>query len=148
MSITIDSSSRRAVLKIKRLDKLSDFAVERAIFKSGKGLVGTASKQILARPKSGRTYIRRDRIGRRRRHVASAEGESHANMTGTLRKSLGFKVGTRELTFGYGVDRGDAPIYAARINRTRPSLENAIRSEQKNIELHIAREIKKELGGR
>ncbi len=145
MSITIESGSLKAVSKIKGLEKLADVAVERASFKSGKGLVATASKQILARPKGGQTYIRRDRLGRRRRHVASAEGESHANMTGTLRKSLGFKVSKRELTFGYGVDRGDAPIYARKINSTRPSLEIAINSEQRNIENHVRREIRKQL---
>jgi hypothetical protein len=47
--------------------------------------------------------------GRRRRHQSSAPGETHADLTGNLRKSLGWKVSGKKLQIGYGAG---APDYA------------------------------------
>ena len=112
MSITLDPSSRRAVIHINTLGRLTKSGVEHGAYTSGRGLVSQTSKNILAKPKHGRTYIRRDRSGRKRKHVASKAGESIANRTGKTRRSLSFRVNPRQLEFGYGVDKNDAPDYA------------------------------------
>ena len=143
MSIKIDASSNKAIVKIKGLKKLTGFAKERAGYNSGQDLLKQANTDILKKPKTGRLYFRRDSLGRRRRHRASSQGETHANLSGTLRKTLGFKVSQNDLDFGFGVDRGDAPPYAQSIENTRNTLENTIRASKRNIENNLRREIKK-----
>lgn len=152
MSIEIDPSSSSAILKLKRLDRLTKEGVEFAAFTSANGLRKSANTEILKKPKTGRIYIRRDRAGRRRRHQASAAGESHANLTGTLRKAISFKASNVAIEFGYGVLKNDAPAYAARIEfgqgsiQARNTLSNAIRSERRNFQNNFDREIGKRLG--
>lgn len=94
-----------------------------------------ARKEILRRPKGGRTYIIRTKSGKRhRRHVASAPFETHANITGKTRKSIGFKVhGTERAEFGYGAsgrsqttEWGEYLEFGTRNMAPRPSLANAI----------------------
>lgn len=95
---------------------------------------------ILHGKKSGRVYFVRTASGRRKRHRASAPGETHANLTGVLRKSLSWKVhGWERAEFGYGVASSTsnvAPFYApfvefgTRRMAPRPSLQNAIEREE------------------
>ncbi len=154
MSLKIDTNSRKAVLRVKNLSKLTKAGVEHAGYVSGKGLVRATSAEILKKPKGGITYIRIDRAGRRRRHVASAPGQTHANMTGALRRALDFKTTSTELEFGYGVVKGDAPKYAGFVEfgtrnmKARPSVQNGIRSQRRNIINNLEREIGKRLGDR
>jgi hypothetical protein len=138
-------NNRKVFVQIDRLEERTTRSIRQGWFKLGKDLKQTANKEILKRPKGGRTYIRRTRGGRRRRHVASAAGETHANMTGKLRRSIGWRVsGSKYMEFGYGVARGEfAPDYANAIengSRTilaRPSLRNTINSTQRNAERYF-----------
>lgn len=146
-AIKIDRLSRKAVLKINNLKKLTKHQVEFAAWVSARGLLSATSKEILRKPKSGRTYIREDRLGRRRRHIASAPGETHANMTGALRRSLSFKISPAKIEFGYGITKGDAPEYAKSVEfgmgivAARPSLSNGIKSERRNMMNNFEREL-------
>ena len=152
--ITIDSGSRTAIAKIKDLNKLTKSGVEYGAYTSDKGLQDATSKEILRKPKGGKVYIRRDKIGRKRKHRASAPGETHANMTGTLRRSLGFKVSSKDIEFGYGVVKNDAPEYAEWVEfgtkrmAARPSLQNGIKSQRRNFQNNFEREIGKRLEGK
>ena len=154
MSLTMDHASRKVVVRVKGLKKLTQSGIDFAAYTSGKGLIKTVSKNILKKPKGGRVYIRRDRTGRRRRHIASAPGESIANRTGATRRSLSFKVNPGQLEFGYGVDKGDAPDYAkfpefgTRNMKPRPSLQIGIKAERRNFQVNIKREVGKRLEGR
>lgn len=110
--------------------------VRHAWFDFMKALRARANAEILRRPKSGRVYIVRDRAGRRRRHVASAPGEAHANLSGATRRSLSWRVeGWERAVFGYGVSTNAtnaAPAWAPYLEygtermAARPSLKNAI----------------------
>ena len=138
-------NNRDFFVEIEGLENRLRRTVRRGWFKLGKDLKQTANKEILRRPKGGRTYIRRTRGGRRRRHVASAPGETHANMSGKLRRSIGWRVsGSDRMEFGYGVARGEsAPAYANAIENgsfkilARPSLRNAITATQRNAERYF-----------
>jgi len=137
--------------KIKNLEKTTKEGLRRGMFKAGQGLRSEASRAILKDKKTGVVYNRRTRTGGRRRHQASAAGETHANMTGTLRRSLSFQLkGTQSLEFGYGVSSGnEAPKYAKFVEfgtknmKPRPSLKNALNAEQGNIVQHFGSGIKK-----
>ena len=94
-----------------------------------------ANREILHGKKSGRVY--RVRVnGRVRNHRASAPGETHANLSGRLRRSLSWKVhGWQRAEFGYGVASNAsnvAPVYAPFVEfgtsrmAARPSLQNTV----------------------
>lgn len=138
-------NNNKVFVEITRLEKRTKLSIRHGFFKLAKDLKQTANKEMLRRPKGGRTYFRRIKGGRRRRHVASAPGETHANMTGTLRRSMGWRVrGHMSMEFGYGVDRGaSAPDHADAIENgssrilARPSLRNAIKATQRNAERYF-----------
>lgn len=136
--------------RAEQLEEQIQRAIRKAWFAIGKDLKSEAETEILRKPKGGRTYIMRSR-GRQRRHVASAPGETHAEMTGRLRKSIGWKVGSPDtLVFGYGVVGSDDPSYASYVEfgttkmSARPSLGNAIDRMQRNAEQHFAAAFQKE----
>ncbi len=145
--IKIDRQSLKTVLKINTMGRLTERQVKSAARVSARGLLSATSQEILRKPKGGRTYIIRDRRGRRRRHVASAPGETHANMSGRLRRSLSFRANSAEIEFGYGVTDGSAPKYAGFVEfgtkrmEARPSLQNGISSERRNMMNNFEREI-------
>jgi HK97 gp10 family phage protein len=120
-------------------------SIRQAFFLLARDLKDTANREILKGQKTGRVYTYRTRSGARRRHQASAPGETHANLTGALRKSIGWQVnGWESLTFGYGVDpRGPAPDYANWVENgssrmeARPSLQNAMKAVERNAESYF-----------
>jgi len=117
--------------------------IEKAFWRSGKTLIKKFSEQVLDKQsKSGIIYIRKDRLGRRRRHQSSAAGESPANRTGFYRRSAGFIVqGSRQLVFG------DSAPYAGFLEtgtsrmKARPGLANSIRASERNIIRNFATEM-------
>jgi hypothetical protein len=82
---------------------------------------------------------------------SSAPGETHANQSGALRRSIGWKVhGSDSLTFGYGAGGSpSAPPYARSVEEgtvkmaARPSLANAIKATNRNTVVNLEIEIKK-----
>ncbi len=148
MSINVrtSSGSERVFVELGNITQLTRRAIRHTWFELGKDMRAEANREILRRPKGGRTYIVRGREGRPRRHVAGAPGETHANLTGDLRRSISWKVyGIDSMAFGYGVSttfRNSAPKYSAFVEfgtrkmAPRPSLENAINATQRNAERH------------
>lgn len=139
----VGPGNKRVIEKIIGLDNAIKQGIRQGMFDSGHTLIKSASTEILRKPKSGRTYLIMNKSGRRRRHVASAPGETHANLTGAARRSLSFQIqGVTSLEFGYGVSAGkDAPDYVEKLESTRPSLQNAIRDEQQTMLQHFERDI-------
>ncbi len=145
----------KAFLDLHDVDRDTARGVRQGFFKIGQRLLAIANRNILDKTKkTGRIYIRRDRAGRRRRHQASAPGETHANMTGALRKSIGWKVkGAESLTFQYGADGRLPPLYDSAIEfgtkdghiKPRPSLRNAIGEVDRDAEKYFEENIIKEL---
>lgn len=152
--ITVKSNrgSERVFRELENLPKGWRKAIRHMWFGVADDLKNRANAEILRKLKSGRLYITRTRSGRRRRHRASAPGETHANFSGTLRKAISWKVhGNDELAFGYGVT-GGSPKYdefvefGTRKMEPRPSLDNAITFAQANVELRFTEEMNREFG--
>ena len=137
-------------LKLSRASRLTEFGIRKAWFAVGKDLIASANKAVLKRPRQGRVYIVRSPSGRRRRHRASRPGESHANLTGQLRKSIQWKVRGRDLDFGYGIAKANAPPYAQFVENgttrmeARPTLLNAINENRRNAEQHLLNSVVQE----
>lgn len=105
-----------------------------------RAIVKRANYEILHGKKTGRLYRRRLPSGRMKNHRASAPGETHANFSGALRRSLSWKVhGWQRAEVGYGVaveQAKAAPFYAPFVEfgtarmASRPSIKNAIDKEE------------------
>lgn len=156
IEIKEDKRNQRVFVEILDLSDITRRSIRRAWFALGRDLKRATNAEILRKPKSGRVYVVRGPSGRRRRHVASAPGETHANLFGSLRRSLSWKVhGTRSLEFGYGVSttaRNVMPEYGPHVElgtenmEARPSLWNGIKATQRNAEQHFEEMWRRELG--
>ena len=95
-------------------------------------LIKTARSQMAEKPKSGRLYKIKGR-----KHRASAPGESPANITRALSKSIGYQTGNLSMQFGAG-GRGSGVNYASYLEDKldRPLLQNAVEKNEGSIE-HI-----------
>jgi len=154
MSITFKTSAGNSKVfgKIDNIANLTSRGVRAGMFESGNGLVKRANTNILSGIKTGRVYIVRTAGGRKRRHISSAPSETHANLTGTARRSLSYQLkGTHSLEFGYGVSSGKgAPEYVGwlefgtRKMKARPTLQNALKDERGNMVQHFENGIKEQ----
>ncbi len=124
------------------------FGIEKSLWKSGKDIIGEFNKQVLAKDKTGLIYIRRSAAGSRRRHRASAAGQTAANISGFYRKSVGFIVNqgtTPQLTIGNSAEyAGFLELGTSRM-KARPGLLNSINSSQRDIMRNFTTDILEEL---
>jgi hypothetical protein len=148
---------RRNSAEFKKLDAVR-FRTRKAIreswFRLGIDLSKEANEEIKRKPKSGRTYIIRTAGGRRRRHVASAPGETHANLSGRLRRSVSWKVhGSERMEFGYGFSTtaaNAAPEYDIHVEdgtsrmAARPSIANAVKKIKSTTTSHFEKAMLKQ----
>jgi len=115
------------------------FGIEKAFWQSGKDITAEFSKQVLAKTKTGRLYIIR-----KRKHRASAAGETPANITGNYRKSIGFIVNqgtTPQLTIGNSAEyAGFLELGTSRM-RPRPGLRNSISASERDIIRNLSTDI-------
>ena len=148
-------STKKAFISLTNIDRRTARGIRQGFFKLGQALQSKSSSNILDKSqKSGLVYIRVDSAGRRRRHRSSAAGETHANMTGKLRRARGWKVkGAESLTFQYGADGRVPPPYDGAIEfgrkdgsiEARPSLRNTIEELDKDAENYFEEDIIKEI---
>lgn len=102
-----------------RIERANRQAIRRSFFDMGTTLKKQAQSNIIDGAKTGRVYLIR-RGGRRRRHQASAPGESPANMTGALRRGIGYKIqGSDRLEWGYS----DKTPYGLWLEEGTPKME-------------------------
>jgi hypothetical protein len=109
------------------------FGIEKAFYFIGKDLIGEFNRQVLAKNKTGNLYIVR-RGKTRRRHIASAPGETPANISGAYRKGIGFKVdGANQLVFGNSTEHASYLENGTRFMKKRPGLGNTVKSSERTI---------------
>ena len=142
LEITDATGNKKSIDSLKNITANTNFGVQKALYKSGKDIHATFNQEVLAKNKTGRIYIKRDRLGRKRKHQASASGESPANQTGNYRKSAGFHVnGSNELIFGAAAEyAGFLELGTSRMEK-RPGLGNAISANERNIIRDLTGEI-------
>lgn len=136
----------QAIKSLKDAPKATRRGIRRGFYFFGKDLATDAKGYILKGPKTGKLYKVR---GRKKRHRASGPGESPANLTGALRKSVDYQVqGSDEMEFGAGTDYAAFTELGTKNMEERPYLIRAIKNNERNAEKHFEREIRKELEGR
>lgn len=140
--------NKRALESAENLAANTQFGIDKALWQSGKDLQGNFNKQVLDKSaKTGRIYIRKNKGGARRKHQASAPGQSPANRTGKYRKAIGFNVrkGASELVFGNSAEyAGFLELGTSRM-KPRPGLGNAVKSSERDIIRNLSTGIIKNL---
>lgn len=153
IAIRVDERGRTVYREAEAVPNRMQQVFRRGFITFMTALKKRANHEILHGKKTGRWYRVRTASGRRRRHRASAPGETHANLTGALRRSLSWKVhGWERAEFGYGVSTdasNRAPRYApfvefgTRRMEPRPTLWNAVAKEE--AEPHFRRAFDAEM---
>jgi len=143
LDIISAAGNKRSLESAEELIANTKEGIQKALWRTGKDLIGTFNRQVLAKNKTGRLYIRKDKAGRRRRHIASAAGESPANRTGFYRRNVGFSVnGSRELIFGNSAGyAGFLELGTSRM-RPRPGLGNAVDASERDILRNLSGDIR------
>ena len=147
IEIKASASNKRSLLAARSIEKNTKQGIRRAFYSIGQDLVKTAAAETLKQNKTGRIYNVRGR-GRRRRHRASAPGETPANLTGGYRKGLGYEVHSADR-----MEFGDTAPYAGFLEKgtskmqPRPGLRNALKATQKNTENYFESFIENNVGG-
>jgi hypothetical protein len=132
--ITEGASNADIRRHIRELDRKLARGIRQGFFKVGSLLKTTAREQMMEKPKHGRLY-RIKRGSRIKNHMASASGETPANVSGALRKSIGFEPSGMILVFGAGgrdsgVDYADYLESGTSKMFPRPLLQNAVHKQQ------------------
>lgn len=143
--LTQDHNNKVVHLHIEGLAGATRRGIRQGLFKAGRRLHKEFNTEVLRKPKSGRTYLVR-RGKTRRRHVASAPGETPANLSGAYRRSAGFKlVGDKRLVFGAGSPKVPYAKWledGTRKMEPRPGLGNAVKASSKGIVNDIGNELR------
>jgi len=130
--------------RLKEIQIRTRRALRQGMYRIGKDLESTLKRDILKKPKSGRTYTYRTASGRRRKHIASAPGETVANRSGNYRRSVGFKVGHEKIEFGAGAEYAGFLENGTPRMGARPSLKNTIKSKYKDMRGDIISALERE----
>lgn len=127
--IKIEDTTKQAYMHIADLKYATERAIRQAFYRFGKLLRQYASEQILKKNKTGIIYrIKRGKT--KRRHQASAPGQFPANLSGELRRSLGFIVhGVDNLEFGYEAKHGKFLEDGTVKMKERPGLKMSIQNK-------------------
>jgi hypothetical protein len=139
-----DTTNRKAQFIIDNTITLTKRGIRQGFYQVGKQLKASANKDILAKDKTGVVYlIRRGKV--RRKHRASAPGQTFANLSGAARRQLGYDVnGTSDLEFGFRKNSNTDPYTKVlETSLNRPALGNAVKKESGNNVMLMERELKK-----
>lgn len=159
ITVKQDDKSGSILVNICNIKSSSVNAIRKAFYYIGKDLKQVSNDMILSKNKSGKIYS--VRLGKTRKlHQSSASGEAPANLTGNLRKSIGFEVrGGSQLEFGSRSGPPSAGLspkqnvadYAAALEvgssrvAARPYLSPSIEKNRRNTTEHFERELEREL---
>lgn len=149
-TIEEDPHNVRVYNIISKMPVNSKTGMRQGLYQFGKLLYTDTRIEILKKPKSGREYIIR-RGSRRFRHIAAADGETPANRSGKLRKSVEFKVrGSNEMEFGYdnSIDYGKYLELGTEKMGAKPGLKNSINKNQVRGVNLIANEVNNRMVGK
>ncbi len=140
----VSSNYKIAMSQLDSLDHEMTRSTRKSLFRIGDEFNEELNRQVLKKPRSGRTYVRKIGEGGRRRHVASRAGESPANRTGRYRKGRGYNIrGNQQLEWGIR----DVPYSkflesGTRNMAPRPGVQNTYKAKQNQIPSIIESDLK------
>lgn len=150
----------KALAHLLHSPRVANRAVRQTFFLLMEDMQRSTIKEIKTGNKTGKVYknikIQRakGKIVTRKRHQSSAPGESHADLSGNLRRSLSWKVyGATGSDFGYGVSvtaANAAPPYSEAIEygyeprnlKPRPTLRNELKHLNSKAQVYFNQSLK------
>jgi HK97 gp10 family phage protein len=141
-------TNRKVFLQVKQVPELTQRGIRQGFFKVGAALVADIRQEVLKKDKRGRVYIRRTRSGARRRHRASAPGQTPANRTGNYRKNAGYQIkGSDQMEFGIrdGAPYGTFLENGTRRMSPRPGLGNTVKKKERDAEKFFQKAIEESI---
>lgn len=133
-SFKAPSENRKVFLQIDQLEERTNRGIRQGFFRLGARLKQEMNKEVLKKNKQGRVYLSKDRAGRRRRHRASAPGQTPANRTGNYRRNIGYQLrGASELEFGVreGAPYAEFLEEGTRRMSPRPGVGNTVKATER-----------------
>lgn len=146
--LTESAANQKVFLQIDQLEQRSERGIRQGFFKLGSRLTQELRQELLKKNKRGRVYIRKDRAGRRRRHRASAAGQTPANRTGNYRKNVGYQIrGSQQLEFGVRNGAEYAKFLEDGTSRmaARPGIGNAVKATARDARSFFDSSLEREL---
>ncbi len=139
LSVTLSKDEAEFIKSSENIGINTRFGIEKALWRSGKDIHAEFKRQTIAKTKTGRLYILRTDSGTRRKHRASAPGETPASRPpsvggGEYRKGFGFNVrGQHELVIGDTAAHALWPEAGTSRMRKRPGLANSVGASERDI---------------
>lgn len=143
MTVSEEPGNAREHRRLASLAALTSRGIRQGFFRAGHKMSADARLNLIKAPKTGRLYKIR---GRKQLHRASAPGESPANLTGALKKSVAFKIqGMEHFEFGYDdstkygrrLELGDRPGKKPPRIEARPNLAKVVKENQRNMKQYM-----------
>jgi len=142
--IKADRGTQRVIVSIRNLPATNKRGIRQGMYFVGRDVRNTARQLILDRStKTGRIYIVR-KGSRRFKHQSSAPGQAPANLTGNLRRGIGFNVvGALRMEFGARAEYAPFLELGTTRMKRRPYLIAAINKNIGTAQVHFSREIER-----
>lgn len=142
------SNNREVFLSLDNIEENSRRGIRQGFFRVGHLLERNLRKETIKKNKTGRFYSRRTKSGRKRRHRASAPGQTPAKFTGNYRKHIGFQIkGSESMDFGIrdGADYAEFLEGGTRNMKPRPGVGNTVKETEKDTQRFFESSLANEL---
>lgn len=142
------SNNREVFLSLENIEENTRRGIRQGFFRVGHLLRDNLRKETIKKNKTGKLYVRRTKSGRRRRHRASAPGETPAKLSGNYRKNIGFQIkGSESMEFGIrdDVDYAEYLEDGTRNMKPRPGVGNTVKDTEKDTQRFFESSLASEL---
>ena len=148
-----DKNNPKVELHIENLANMTVRGIRQGFFALGSALLTDMNAEVLKKDKTGRIYIVRTSggkrgVGKKRRHQASAPGQTPANLTGNYRRAIGYQIyGSDSMEFGIRDDADYGTFLDSGSSRMlpRPGVRNTVTKMQGQANEYFMGNIEKEL---
>lgn len=149
MRIQEGSSNKEVFLSLDNIEDNTRLGIRAGFFRLGRLLRQNLRKEVGKKNKTGRIYANsRTKTGRKRRHRASAPGQTPAKLSGTYQKNIGFQIkGSESLEFGIrdGADYAKFLEDGTKNMEPRPGIRNTVKDTEKDAQRFFESSIASEL---
>ncbi len=143
------SNNREIFLSLENIEENTRRGIRQGFFRLGRLLEKNLRKETIKKNKTGRLYRNgRTATGRKRRHRASAPGQTPAKRSGNYTKNIGYQIkGSETLEFGIrdGADYAKFLEDGTKNMEARPGIGNTVKDTEKDAQRFFESSLASEL---